>query len=292
MLATLDDISNLNLNNLAGSIGSGTLGPRTSIPSLVSRILSLSLSTPLVLPRFASFSPFPRSRFRTCHDIWLQHTHTRMHRHSNVQSHVHVCRSWLIKSLVLAVSTSADEKVQTGEYLDTDRLLILNWSNIYNIVQSRRPGQISPGDRSYRAAVILKNIEPSKCLHVLCPFSFCPSSFFLFRPRTPFLCGFPLPSDRSWAWLKFTLCGSANMSFKVVSLWTCAAEPWEFVYFRIDSRVITFCDGNMEKLGLFAILWGFCIIMFHIFDSCLMTFVRVLNTKTWLKARTEIGDKL
>lgn len=41
-------------------------------------------------------------------------------------------------------------------------LLILNWSNIYNIVQSRRPCQISPGGQTDGAAVILKNIESNE----------------------------------------------------------------------------------------------------------------------------------
>lgn len=177
MLATLDDISNLNLNNLAGS----ALGLWDHARAFLLSFLVFSLS----LPHFPSFPlsvPLSRSLSLTSSPVlsplFLVSSISLLYvpRYLTL-THDCIGGSWLIKSLVPTVSSVVDEEAQIGEYLDTDRLLILNWCNIYNIARCRRPSQISPGDQSYGAAVILKNIEPSKCLHVLCLLLLLP--FFL-----------------------------------------------------------------------------------------------------------------
>lgn len=154
MLATPDDISNLNLNNLAGSALGLWDYARTFLLSFLVLSFSLSLSAvlpcrPLFLAAALSLAP---SLLYVPRWLTLAHTNTRN-------------RMWLIKSLLFVT-----------QRWDGDRLLILNWSNIYNIVQSQRPCQISPGGQTNGVAAILKNIEPSEMFAFL--WFFTPAHFF------------------------------------------------------------------------------------------------------------------
>lgn len=174
MLATPDDISNLNLNNLAGSALGLWDHARAFLLSFPrSLFLSVAFYRSSVSPSFSRGDLF-LSLLRARRARWLTLAHANP--------------AYVTYKVVTSRRRKREREKEGrgGRRRVTVSVLILNWSNIYNIVQSRRPRQISPGGQTGGSAAILKNIGPSEMFAFLwffTPAHFFSRAFFALWPR-------------------------------------------------------------------------------------------------------------